>query len=60
MSDPEVQLDKAGGPAVDAESNVDKTASGINLWIVYGLMLVGFLVAIGVAILIVWPFYQRR
>lgn len=33
---------------------------GINLKLIYGLMLLAFLAAIAVAALIVLPFYQRR
>ena len=33
---------------------------GVNLTLIYGLMLVGLLIAIGLATLIVLPFYHRR
>jgi hypothetical protein len=60
MSDPDLHSDKSGDRALDTEDGADATARGINLWVVYGLMFVAFVVAIGIAILIVLPFYQRR
>ncbi|HEY3705496.1 MAG TPA: hypothetical protein VGL22_10575 [Terracidiphilus sp.] len=42
------------------ESDVEKAPRTINLWLVYGLMFLALLVAIGVALMIVLPFYQRR
>ena len=48
-------------PAAPAEENdADKAPRGVNLTLIYGLMLVGLLIAIGLATLIVLPFYHRR
>lgn len=45
----------------DSEDNdADKAPRSINLFVVYGLMLLALLVAIGLATMIVMPFYQRR
>jgi hypothetical protein len=44
----------------DGESDPDKPPRTINLWLVYGLMFLALLVAIGLASLIVLPFYQHR
>jgi hypothetical protein len=44
----------------DDMGDTEKTPRTINLWVVYGLMLVALLVAIGLAMLIVLPFYQHR
>lgn len=38
----------------------DHIGRGPNLLLVYGLMLFALLVAIGLATLVVWPFYQHR
>jgi hypothetical protein len=48
------------GPQHPQENGQDTTARGINLWVVYGLMFLALLVAIGLAALIVLPFYERR
>jgi hypothetical protein len=48
------------GPQDQQEDGEDRTARGINLWVVYGLMFLALLVAIGLAALIVLPFYNRR
>ncbi|HWC99699.1 MAG TPA: hypothetical protein VG456_23220 [Candidatus Sulfopaludibacter sp.] len=53
MSDPEL-------PRAIEDRDAGKATRGINLWVVYGLMLLALLVAIGLAILIVLPFYHRR
>jgi len=42
------------------ESRDSETRPGLNLKLIYGLMILALLVAIGVAALIVLPFYQRR
>lgn len=42
------------------ESEQDSAPRSINLWVVYGLMFLALLVAIGLATLIVLPFYQNR
>ncbi len=48
------------GPQHPQEKVQDHTARGINLWLIYGLIVLGLLVAIGLAALIVLPFYNRR
>jgi hypothetical protein len=53
MSKPEL-------PPNPTEEGLEDAPRSLNLWIVYGLMFVAFLVAIGVAMLIVLPFYQHR
>jgi hypothetical protein len=35
-------------------------ATGPNLALIYGLIVLGFLAAFAVAAMIVWPFYTRR
>jgi len=47
-------------PADSEENDVEKAPRGINLAVVYGVMLVALLIAIGLATLIVLPFYHRR
>lgn len=47
-------------PASAEESDADKAPRGVNLIVVYGVMLVALLVAIGLATLIVLPFYKHR
>jgi len=42
------------------EEDQGHPARGINLWVVYGLIFFGLVVAIGLAALIVLPFYNRR
>lgn len=42
------------------EDDADKAPRGVNLYVVYGIMLFALLVAIGLATLIVLPFYHRR
>ena len=42
------------------EDDLDRASRTINLWVVYGLMFLALLVAIGLATLIVLPFYQHR
>lgn len=54
MNDPDRQ------PAPAEENDPDKAPRGINLALIYGLMLVALLIAIGLATLIVLPFYHRR
>jgi hypothetical protein len=44
----------------DDMGDMEKAPHTINLWVVYGLMAVALLVAIGLAMLIVLPFYQHR
>jgi hypothetical protein len=38
----------------------DEQSSGLNLKLIYGLIVAALLAAIGVAALVVLPFYQRR
>ncbi|HWG20531.1 MAG TPA: hypothetical protein VG225_08360 [Terracidiphilus sp.] len=47
---------RAGGD----ENDADKAPRGVNLALVYGLMLLALLIAIGLATLIVLPFYHHR
>jgi hypothetical protein len=42
------------------ENELDKAPGGISLFLVYGLMLLALLIAIGLATLIVLPFYRHR
>jgi hypothetical protein len=53
MSEPDLPRDTS-------EEGLDKAPRTINLWMVYGLMLLALLAAIGLATLIVLPFYQHR
>ena len=39
---------------------MDRATGSINLWVVYGFMFLALLVAVGLAALIVLPFYNRR
>lgn len=54
MSDPERRS------APEEESDGGKPPRGVNLVLIYSLMLVAFLVAMGLAALIVLPFYRHR
>jgi hypothetical protein len=54
MSDPKLP------PGAGEDDDLDKAPRTINLWVVYGLMFLALLVAIGLATLIVLPFYQHR
>ena len=42
------------------EDDLDRAPRGTNLVVIYAWMLVALLVAIGLATLIVLPFYRRR
>lgn len=42
------------------EENRESATGGINLWVVYGLIFLGLLAAIAVAVMIVLPFYEHR
>lgn len=42
------------------ENEADRAPRGVNLVVIYGVMLFALLVAIGLATLIVLPFYHRR
>jgi len=54
MSDPKRQP-----PSTD-ENDADKAPRGVNLAVIYGLMLGALLLAIALATLVVLPFYHRR
>lgn len=54
MSEPEQPLQPA------EENDAEKAPREFNLALVYGVMLVALLIAIGLATLIVLPFYHRR
>lgn len=38
----------------------EEPAGGINLMLIYSLIALAMLVALGLAALIIWPFYLRR
>jgi hypothetical protein len=42
------------------DKGADKAPRGVNLFVVYGLMLLAGLIAIGLATMIVLPFYRHR
>ncbi|HTX76550.1 MAG TPA: hypothetical protein VMD29_10125 [Terracidiphilus sp.] len=42
------------------ENDADKAPRGVNLVVIYGVMVFALLLAIGLATLIVLPFYHRR
>jgi hypothetical protein len=44
----------------EEENDPEETPRSINLWVVYGLMFLALLAAIGLATMIVLPFYHRR
>jgi hypothetical protein len=50
--------DPKSGPQSQDEEN--RAPQGPNLVIAYGLMALALLIAIVVAVLIVWPFYKAR
>ena len=54
MSDPGRQIPR------DEENDADNAPRGVNLAVVYGIMLVALLIAIGLATLIILPFYHRH
>ena len=54
MNDP----DRPGADSKDADG--DEAAQGPNLILLYSLIALALAVAIGLAALIVWPFYMRR
>ncbi len=54
MNEPEHQ------PAPPDDNDADKAPRGVNLALIYGVMLVALLIAIGLATMIVLPFYHRR
>ncbi|HEY2858435.1 MAG TPA: hypothetical protein VGJ21_08465 [Terracidiphilus sp.] len=60
MSDEKVREVVHDDPPKNEAADTEDGRGGINLWLVYGLMFLALLVAIGLATLIVLPFYQRR
>jgi hypothetical protein len=42
------------------ESDPEQGKSGPNLILLYTLLVVAILAAVGFAAMVVWPFYQRR
>ena len=57
MSEPEHRVGSAGEPDNDPQSD---DAQGPNLTLLYSLIALALVAAIGIAIVIVLPFYQRR
>ena len=53
-------MSKSDLPDGSRDDELERAPRSINLWVVYGLMLLALLVAIGLATMIVLPFYQRR
>jgi hypothetical protein len=53
MNDPDQRV-------VNENKPEDEGAHGPNLVVLYSLIALALAVAIGLAMLIVWPFYQRR
>jgi len=53
-------MNKAQENEVREDRDADKVPRGLNLWVVYGLMFLALLVAIGLATMIVLPFYNHR
>jgi hypothetical protein len=48
-------------PETDSkDAGDDETAQGPNLVLLYSLIALALAVAIGLAVMIVWPFYIRR
>jgi hypothetical protein len=47
-------------PGTDREPDPDRASEGPNLTLIYGLVAVALLGAIGFAMLIVFPFYRHR
>jgi len=58
MRDSEHPTDGRGEPS--EAPRVNKVAQGANLKLIYGLLALALGAAIGLALLIVLPFYQRR
>jgi hypothetical protein len=54
MSEPQRPRDSGEAPDQEAPS------SGPNLKLIYGLIALALVLALGLAVLIVLPFYQRR
>jgi hypothetical protein len=47
-------------PAPADENDADEAPRGVNLTLIYGIMLAALLIAIGLATLIILPFYHGR
>jgi uncharacterized protein HemX len=58
MRDSERQTD--GRSEASEAPRANKVAQGANLKLIYGLLVLALGAAIGLALLIVLPFYQRR
>ncbi len=52
--------DQDRSPEHDETQDEEHATGKINLTLIYGVMLLALLVAIGFAVLIVLPFYHRR
>jgi hypothetical protein len=52
--------EQAGLPKRDEDGRDERSGSGVNLKLIYALLLLGLLAAIVFAALIVLPFYHRR
>jgi hypothetical protein len=57
MSDLGNELDK---PAKEADSDSEEQTKGFSLTLVYSLIALALFAAMGIALLIVLPFYHRR
>jgi len=54
-------MDNADRPGTDPkDAGGEEPAQGPNLVLLYSLIALALAVAIGLALLIVWPFYMRR
>jgi len=61
MSDPEILPPQSPAkPSGPAEMEPDEPSQGPSLKLLYGLLALAFALAIGFALMIVRPFYQRR
>jgi hypothetical protein len=54
MSDPEIL------PAAEKKDSDDQTSAGPNLTLLYSIIALALAVAIGLAAMIVYPFYKSR
>jgi hypothetical protein len=59
MSDPDTS-DQARRPPAARDDPEDSPSKGPNLVLIYGLIALSMIAAIGFALLIVLPFYHRR
>ena len=60
MSEPERPLSGSGGKPPQPLAEEDRPAQGPSLTLLFGLLALALAAAIGFALLIVLPFYQRR